>query len=109
MSYFKDASSREYKQLAPGARTRTFWGEHMLFSLVEIDSNSEVPNHTHPHEQAGVLIEGELEMGIGGEVRVMKPGDMYIIPGNVAHYARTGNAAAKALDIFSPVRKEFQY
>jgi quercetin dioxygenase-like cupin family protein len=109
MSYFKDASSREYKQLVPGARTRTFWGEHMLFSLVEIDANAEVPNHTHPHEQAGIVVEGEMVMGIGGEVRTLKPGDMYIIPGNVAHYARCAATPAKVLDIFSPVRKEFQY
>ena len=109
MSYFKDADSRDSMELVPGARTKTFWGEQMLFSLVEIDANSEVPNHTHPHEQAGMLIEGELEMGIGGEVRVMKPGDMYIIPGNVEHYAKAGNTPAKALDIFSPVRTEFQY
>ena len=46
MSYFLDKSDREPMDLMPGAR-----GEHMLYSLVEIDANSEVPNHTHPHEQ----------------------------------------------------------
>ena len=109
MSYFIDAQSREPMQLAAGARTRTFWGERVLLSLVEIDSNAEVPNHTHPHEQAGIVIEGEMEMGIGGEVRTLQPGDMYIIPGDVLHYARSGGAPVKALDIFSPVREEFQY
>ena len=109
MSYFKDAQSRDYMQLVEGARTRTFWGERILLSLVEIDANSEVPKHTHPHEQAGILIEGELEMGIGGEVKVLKPGDMYIIPGDVEHYARCGDTPALALDIFSPVREEFKY
>jgi quercetin dioxygenase-like cupin family protein len=109
MSYFKDARDRDPMTLVPGAITRTFWGDNILLSLVEIEANSEVPRHTHPHEQAGVLIEGEMEMGIGGEVRVMKPGDMYIIPANVEHYARCGDTSAKALDIFSPVREEFKY
>ncbi|MCH8799275.1 MAG: cupin domain-containing protein [Chloroflexi bacterium] len=109
MSYFKEASDRDPMELVPGARTRTFWGDNMLLSLVEIDANSEVPKHTHPHEQAGILIEGELEMGIGGEVKVLKPGDMYIIPGDVEHYARCGDTPALALDIFSPVREEFKY
>ena len=109
MSYFKDAAERTSLDLAPGARTQTFWGDNMLLSLVSIDANSTVPLHTHPHEQAGVVIEGELEMGIGGEARVLKPGDMYIIPGGVEHYAKTGDAPAKALDIFSPVRAEFMY
>ena len=109
MSYFKDAQSRDPMELIAGARTRTFWGEHVLLSLVEIDSGAEVPKHTHPHEQAGIVIEGELEMGIGGEVRTIRPGDMYIIPGNVEHYARSKNTPAKVLDIFSPVREEFKY
>ncbi|MEC9445278.1 MAG: cupin domain-containing protein, partial [Chloroflexota bacterium] len=83
MSYFIDAASREPLELVPGARTRTFWGEQMLFSLVEVDADSEVPLHTHPHEQGGIIVEGELEMGVDGEVKLLKPGDMYIIPGNV--------------------------
>ena len=109
MSYFKTAGDRDAMELVPGARTRTFWGENMLLSLVEIDANTEVPNHTHPHEQGGIIIEGEMEMGIAGEVRVLKPGDMYIIPGNVEHYAKCGAVPVVALDIFSPVRTEFQY
>ena len=109
MSYFKTSQGRELKELAPGARTRTFWGDNMLLSLVEIDANSLVPNHTHPHEQAGILIQGELEMGIAGEVKVLKPGDMYIIPGGVEHYAKCGETPALALDVFSPVREEFKY
>ena len=109
MSYFKDAGNRNPMTLVPGATTRTFWGDNILLSMVEIEANAEVPWHTHPHEQAGILVEGEMEMGIGDEVRVLKPGDMYIIPGNVEHYARCGDAPAKALDIFSPVREEFKY
>jgi quercetin dioxygenase-like cupin family protein len=81
----------------------------MLLSLVEIDANSEAPKHVHPHEQAGVLIEEEMEMGIGDEVKQLKPGDMYIVPSNVERYAKCGDLPAKALDVFSPVREEFQY
>lgn len=109
MPYFLDKNDRDAMELVPGARTRTFWGEHMLFSLVEIDANSEVPLHAHAHEQGGVIIEGEMEMGVGGEVKVLKTGDMYIIPGGLEHYAKCGDIPAKALDIFSPVREEFKY
>ena len=109
MAYFIDASDRKPMELASGVRTRTFWGEQMLLSLVEIDANSEAPLHTHPHEQGGIIIEGELEMGVDGEVKLLKPGDMYIIPGNVEHYAKAYAVKAVALDIFSPVREEFKY
>lgn len=109
MSYFIDTSDRKPMEVVPGARTRTFWGEQMLLSLIEVDANSEVPRHTHPHEQAGIIVQGELEMGIDGEVKLLKPGDMYIIPGNVEHYAKAYEVKALALDIFSPVREEFKY
>ncbi len=109
MSYFIDVSNRKPMELVPGARTRTFWGEQMLFSLVEVDANSEVPLHTHPHEQGGVIIEGELEMGVDGEVKLLKPGDMYIIPGGVEHYAKAGDKGVRALGIYSPVREAFKY
>ena len=56
-----------------------------------------------------MLVEGELEMGVAGEVKLLKPGDMYIIPGAVEHYTKCGDVAAVALDIFSPVREEFKY
>ncbi len=107
--YFLDAESRGYKELAPGAQTRTFWGEQMLFSLVEVEAGALVPLHTHPHEQGGIIVSGALEMGIGGEVKVLQPGDMYIIPGGVEHYAQGQETRAVALDIFSPVREEFKY
>ena len=48
MSYFKDPTDRTALDLAPGARTQTFWGDNMLLSLVSIDANSTVPRHTHP-------------------------------------------------------------
>ena len=50
-----------------------------------------------------------LLRGRKGEVKLLKPGDMYIIPGNVEHYAKARSTKAVALDIFSPVREEFQY
>ena len=109
MPFYINAASRDFKELASGVRTRTFWGEQMLLSLVEVDANSEMPLHTHPEEQGGIIIEGEFEIGMGGEVQVLKPGDIYIIPGGVEHYAKTNAKKVKALGIYSPVREEFKY
>ena len=109
MPYFNDPKRRAVKELAPGVRTRTFWGEQMLLSVVEIDANSGMPSPTHAHEQAGMVIEGQLEMGIGDEVHTLGPGEIYIVPGNVEHYARCSETPAKILGIYSPVREEFKY
>jgi quercetin dioxygenase-like cupin family protein len=65
--------------------------------------------HNHPHEQAGTIISGRLQMTIAGETRWLEPGDTYIIPGGVDHMAVTGDESARVLDIFSPVREAYQY
>ena len=69
----------------------------------------EVPIHTHPHEQSGIVLEGSLEMGIDGDVEILHPGDMYIIHGDVEHYAKGLEIGASVLYIFSPVREEYKY
>jgi quercetin dioxygenase-like cupin family protein len=109
VEYFCDLENREAKETVIGARIRTFWGNEMLLSIVDVDANTVVPVHDHPHEQAGTVISGEFEMTIGGETRWIKSGDTYIIPGGVAHGGRTGDTAARVLDIFSPVREDYQY
>jgi quercetin dioxygenase-like cupin family protein len=109
MEYFCDLENREAKEIVPGVHIRTFWGHEMLLSVADLAANAVVPTHSHPHEQAGVVISGELELSIGGETRWLKPGDTYIAPGGVGHGARTGDAPARVLDIFSPVRKDYQY
>ena len=109
MSYFHNAAEREAKALAPGIQAKTFWGEKMMMSLVDIEPNSALPLHSHPHEQQGIVISGELEMTIGGETQLIKPGDLYVIPGGVEHGAKTGATGAQVLDIFDPVRDEYKY
>ena len=109
MQYFHDLEKRESKEIAPGVHIRTFWGNEMMVSIVDLAANMVVNLHSHPHEQAGTAISGEFELTIDGEARWIKPGDTYIIPGDVEHAARTGDTPARALDIFSPVREEYQY
>ena len=109
MPYFCDVEQREAKEIFPGARIRTFWANQMLLSIVDLDAHSEVPTHFHHHEQAGTILSGELELTINGETRQLKVGDAYIIPGGIEHSARTGDSPARALDVFSPVREDYQY
>lgn len=48
-------------------------------------------------------------MVIDGEGKLLKPGGMYIIPGDVEHYAKAYTSKAVALDIFNPMMDEFKY
>ena len=109
MWYFIDLNARKSKEMVKGVRTRTFWKDEMLMSYVDLDPNSEVASHTHAEEQCGFVTKGTIEMEIGGERRLLKEGDLYHIPGNVAHYAKAGPKGATVLDVFSPVRTVLQY
>ncbi len=73
MTYFFDPESRTGKELVPGVVVRTFWGEQMLASLVDLAAGAVIPAHSHPHEQFGMLLRGEMEITIGGETRTVKP------------------------------------
>lgn len=107
--YFYSPDERATKTLFGDFTARTFWGEKMLISLVDLPAGSVVPLHSHPHEQVGIMLEGEATFTVGGETRTLKPGDIYIIPGGVEHTVTTGPQDAKALDVFSPVREEYKY
>ncbi|MEZ4554980.1 MAG: cupin domain-containing protein [Caldilineaceae bacterium] len=66
------------------------------------------PRTGHPHEQGGIVVEGEMELTIGDETRLLKVGDMYIAPGGVEHSVVAGPDSC-TLDIFSPVREEYKF
>ncbi len=107
--YFYDPKERKTKELAPGVVARTFWGEKMLVSVVEFVPNAEAPMHSHPHEQVGSVLEGQVTVVIEGESRTLGAGELFIVPGGVEHAATAGPDGAKVMDIFSPVREEFKY
>jgi quercetin dioxygenase-like cupin family protein len=107
--YFCDIEKREAKEVVPGIRMKTFWGDEMLLSVVELDAGAILPNHSHPHEQSGTVISGTLRLTIAGETRILQPGDAYIIQGGVEHSAVAGPTLTKVVDIFSPVREEYKF
>ena len=107
--YFHNPEERESKELVPGIVARTFWGEKMLCAVVDLDANAEIPMHSHPHEQLGIVISGEIEFNVAGEIKTLKPGDVYTIPGGVEHSAKTFDHPVQVLDVFSPVRDEYKY
>ena len=106
--HFIDLKDTFKKQLAPGVNLNVAWGHKLMLSVVELEPGSTVPMHSHPHEQAGIVLEGEFDLTIGGETRRVRRGDMYIIPGGVEHAAVTGEGKAVALDIFHPIREDYK-
>jgi len=104
---FIDIDSIKPLEVVPGCRLRTPYGENLMLSYLEMDEGAVIPLHDHPHEQAGILLKGRMELTIGDEVRIVEAGSMFIIPPNTPHKAVAVDGAAVVLDVFSPVREDY--
>jgi mannose-6-phosphate isomerase-like protein (cupin superfamily) len=71
-------------------------GGQVLF--LEADVDAEVTEHSHG-DQWGIVVDGEMELTIGGETAIYRRGDSYCIPAGVEHGARLF-AGFRALDYF---------
>ncbi|MFV1965414.1 MAG: cupin domain-containing protein [Pirellulaceae bacterium] len=103
-----DRQDCSHYQIFPGVEIFTTAGDNIMLSVVEFEPHSVVEAHRHPHEQMGLLLEGELTFTIGGETRLVKAGQMWRIPGGVEHSVTAGDQPAKALDVFHPVREDYR-
>ena len=107
-----EARTRGYDELNPvdqfpGVVRRTLVsGDHITLVEIRIASGAEVPEHVHPHEQAGHVASGRVHFRIGDLDRELGPGDSYLIPGDLPHHVRALDAAT-LIEVFSPVREEF--
>ncbi len=106
--YFPSPDECSRHTIFPGVNIRTCWGEKMMLSLVDIAPHAIVEEHSHPHEQVGMLLAGRATFFIGSEQKTLQPGDLYRIPSNVQHKVIALDQPVKALDIFYPVREEYR-
>lgn len=106
--YFVRPEDRSQHTIFPGVQIFTTAGNQLMLSLVEFEPHAVVELHSHPHEQMGLLLEGELTFTIGDEVQVLQPGQMWRIPGGVPHKAVAGDRPVKALDVFCPIREDYR-
>jgi len=104
---FIDIQDVKPLEVVPGCKMRTPYGENLMLSYLEMDEGAVVPLHDHPHEQGGILLEGDVELTIGDETRLVTAGSMFIIPPNTPHKAVAVGGPAVVLDVFSPVREDY--
>jgi quercetin dioxygenase-like cupin family protein len=106
-AYFLPAGSGSRHVIFPGVEIQTAAGINLMLSLVQLEPEAVVADHSHPHEQMGILLEGTLEFTIGGVTRLLGPGDMWRIPGGVVHRVRAVGLPATAIDVFHPIREDY--
>jgi quercetin dioxygenase-like cupin family protein len=94
--------------LMDGIRVRAVNGERITLGLFELEPGLQMPEHRHPNEQVGVVLRGEFTFTIGGETRLRRPGDMWVIPPDVPHRVElAGAAGCTIVETFSPPRDDW--
>jgi quercetin dioxygenase-like cupin family protein len=106
--YFPEAKDLSRRLIFPGVSITTCAAEKMMMSHVDLEPGAVVPEHSHPHEQVGMVLAGKAIFYIGDESKTLGAGDMYRIPGNVRHRVVALEEPVRALDIFYPVREDYR-
>ncbi len=74
---------------------------------LEMSDGSVVPTHTHPTEEAMVILEGELEAVLGDEIVTVTAGQTILAPSGVRHgFVNRSAGPARLMAIFPTARME---
>lgn len=65
----------------------------------DLPAGSEVPPHSHG-AQWGIVVEGELELTIGGQTKTYRQGDSYFIGDGVVHSGKI-ESRCRVIDVFA--------
>ena len=85
---FVDTNELETKEPLPGWRGRYFRSEHTTFAYYDFTEGSSIHEHAHPNEETWHIIDGKLQVSIGGETRVAGPGSVGLVPADIPHSVR---------------------
>lgn len=107
--YYFVAAETPWTELGGGIRRKIIGHTPALMSvLVEFDKGAIGLPHLHEeHEQIAVVLAGSFDADIGGERRVLRVGDAYIVPKKVMHGVVALEQGSVLLDQFSPRRDDF--
>lgn len=104
---FQTGSNEDYRPVLDKIRMKTLvHGDTTMMVEFQLEAGACLPRHSHPHEQTGYLVSGQMELTIGDEVHKVVAGDSWCIPENVEHNA-VAHADSVAIEVFSPVREDY--
>ena len=104
---------RELPTVAPrtiwkGVTARIVRGERITMAINELDPGTLVPEHRHESEQLGIVLMGAVTFTAEAETERLGPGGTWRILGGIPHSALAGPEGAVVLDVFSPVRTDWE-
>lgn len=106
--FFFSESELETKNPLEGITLKSVSGNNTMMTFFTFEPGSIIPAHKHPHEQITYVIEGEMEMVLDGETKLLKAGDGVVILPNQDHSAKILSKPVKAVDAWYPIREEYK-
>jgi quercetin dioxygenase-like cupin family protein len=83
-------------------------GEKAMMMRLKVEPNIPTPPHSHPHEQMGIVLEGEGTLFIGDESIHITAGTSFWVPPNAPHnFDATGYKPAILIECFTPPREDY--
>jgi len=104
--FFKGEQTKQVEMMTGVLRRTLGHGAQMLLAEFALAPGSEVPIHSHPHDQVGYVVSGSMELTIHEEARTCEAGDSYYIPGDTPHKAVVAEGAV-VVDVFCPPREDY--
>ncbi len=97
-------------QLVPDAEcwTRLFNGAGVQMSMLSMGPQTVFGHHNHPEEQVMIVLKGQCNEIILDGKQMMNEGDIVYLPSNMVHGGEMGAKGADVIDVFWPVRKDYQ-
>ncbi|MEM8535502.1 MAG: cupin domain-containing protein [Chloroflexota bacterium] len=91
-----------------GAQRRILsYGGNMMLVQFTFEAGITAPIHSHPHEQLGYVVSGELDLIMEGmETTRLTAGSSYYVAPNVKHGVVIHQPTV-LIDSFSPIREDF--
>jgi quercetin dioxygenase-like cupin family protein len=105
---FDQLASVPEERITDKIRRRVISGKLGTLVYWRMKAGAHVAAHQHPHEQFVWAINGSVRLRIRAETRMLKPGDVAVIPGGVEHEAFFPEDT-EVVDFFAPVREDFLF
>lgn len=96
---FWNLDTLQLEAFRPGIMSKAEIGENLIMVCMQIDPEKEDTGHEHTFDQCGIVIEGQIEMFVGREHRLLNANETYFIPAGERHGWKTFAKPVKLLDI----------
>ena len=81
-------------------------GDREMLAQIYLKRGALVPMHSHESEQMTYILQGALQVIVGGEGMTVREGEVLHVPSWVPHQAEALEDTFE-LDVFSPVRQDW--